>query len=130
MARPKAIALGASVLLVLGGLASLAQGEVSQKQGVRVTVNAGIAPKRLPRKGSAPVAVSVKGDIKALGGPSALPQLQHLSIAINGAGHQDANGIPPCRTGHITPSPTQEPLAPCRSSLIGEGSFSANVVLP
>ena len=130
MAKLRAIALLGSALLALGALSSLAQGEVSQKQGVRVTVSGGLAPTKLPRKGSAPVAVSVKGQIQALGGATALPQLQKLKIAINSAGHIDLRGIPHCRINHINPSTNQEALEACRSSLVGEGSFSANVVLP
>ncbi len=128
MGRTKVLAVGAMALTAI--FASLAQGEVSQKQGVRVTVNGGISPKRLPRRGSAPVSVSVSGDIEAKGGASALPQLQHLSIAINSAGELNLKGIPHCRINHINPSTNEEALAACRSSLVGEGAFRANVVLP
>jgi hypothetical protein len=128
MGKTKATALLGSALLALVAPGP-AQGETSQKQGIRVTVNGALAPKRLPRKGSAPVAVSVKGEIAAQSA-AVLPQLQKLAIAINGAGHLDVKGIPHCRIGHINPSTNQEALAACRSSLIGEGSFSANVVLP
>jgi hypothetical protein len=83
----------------------------------------------LPRKGSIPVSVSVAGEIEAKSA-EALPQLQRLTIAINSAGHLDIKGIPHCRIGHINPSTNEQALAACRSSLIGEGSFSANVVLP
>jgi hypothetical protein len=93
-------------------------------------VDGALTPKRLPRKGSAPVSVSVKGEIEALGGTEDLPQLQKLQIAINSAGHLDVAGIPHCRIGHINPSTNRQALEACRSSLIGEGSFSANVVLP
>jgi hypothetical protein len=130
MGKTKAAALGASSLLALCVLfSSLAQGETSQKQGVRVTVDGALSPKRLPRKGSVPVAVSVKGEITAKSA-DVLPQLQHLTIAINSAGHLDVAGIPHCRINHINPSTNEEALAACKSSLIGEGSFSANVVLP
>jgi len=128
MGRTKALA-GVGVLLALAALVPLAQGETTQKQGVRVTVNGALSPKRLPRKGSAPVAVSVDGQIQAKSA-EALPQLQHLSIAINGAGHLNVAGIPHCRINHINPSTNAEALAACRSSLVGEGTFSANVVLP
>jgi hypothetical protein len=94
-----------------------------------VSVDGALAPKRLPRKGSAPVAVSVKGEISAKSA-EVLPQLQHLQIAINSAGHLDVSGIPHCRINHINPSTNSEALAACKSSLVGEGSFSANVVLP
>jgi hypothetical protein len=130
MARAKATALLGSALLALALAPGLVQGEVSQKQGVRVTVDGGLSPSALPRKGSAPVAVNVDGQIQAQGGANALPQLQKLSIAINAAGKLDLHGIPHCRINHINPSTNEEALAACGSSLIGEGDFSANVVLP
>jgi hypothetical protein len=130
MGKPLATALLGSALMALALAPGLVQGEATQKQGIRVTVDGALKPKRLPRKGTAPVAVSVNGDIKALGGAEALPQLQRLTIAINSAGHLDVKGIPHCRIGHINPSTNQQALEACRSSLIGEGSFSANVVLP
>jgi hypothetical protein len=118
-----------SAAALTAALTQVSSAEVSQKDGVRVAVNGALSPKRLPRKGSAPVAVSVKGEITAKSA-SVLPQLQHLSIAINSAGHLDVSGIPHCRINHINPSTNQEALAACRNSLVGEGSFSANVVLP
>jgi len=103
--------------------------EITQKQGVRVTVQGDLSPTRLPRNGEAPVGVSVSGQIEALK-QGELPQLKAMSIAINQAGTLDVKGIPHCRINHINPSTTQQALSICRSSLIGEGSFSANVVLP
>jgi hypothetical protein len=129
MSRTRSIALLLSVAIAAAVLASASAAEVSQKQGIRVTVDGALSPKRLPRKGVAPVAVSVSGQIEAQS-TATLPQLQHLQIAINSAGHLDVKGIPHCRIGHINPSTNQEALAACKSSLIGEGSFSANVVLP
>jgi hypothetical protein len=128
MGRTKLIAVGAVALTAV--LASLARGEVSQKQGVKVAVSGSLSPKALPRKGSAPVSVAVEGQITATGGSQALPQLQHLEIAINQAGKLDLKGVPHCRINHINPSTNEEALAACKSSLVGEGTFSANVVLP
>jgi hypothetical protein len=119
----------ASATLASLALTSASSAEVAQKQGVRVTVDGALSPTKLPRKGSAPVGVSVSGHIEALK-QGELPQLKALSIAINSAGTLDVGGIPHCRINHIDPSTTQQALAMCRSSLIGEGSFSADVVLP
>jgi hypothetical protein len=102
---------------------------VSQKNGVRVAVNGKLSPSRLPRRGSVPVSVSVSGEIEPID-EATLPQLRKMTIAINGAGHLDLKGIPHCRIGHINPSTNQEALEACKSSLIGEGSFSADVKLP
>lgn len=110
-------------------LPSLAPAGVTQKQGVRVSVKGEIAPKRLPRHGTAPVSVSVAGHIAAAGSGSP-PQLRTMTIAINRQGHLSSRGIPLCRLGHINPSTTKAALAACGSSLVGEGHFSANVKLP
>jgi hypothetical protein len=122
----KALLASAAICMALApaGIA-----EVSQKQGVRVTVKGDLSPSALPRKGTAPVSVEVAGQIEALKS-TALPQLKAMSIAINAAGKLDLKGIPHCRINHINPSTTQQALGMCRSSLIGEGRFSANVVLP
>src|SRR6476646_9687641 len=53
-----------------------------------------------------------------------------MQSAINQAGILDLKGIPRCRINHINPSTTQQALSICGKALIGEGSFSANVVLP
>jgi hypothetical protein len=45
---------------------ALAQAEVTQRGGVRVTFEGKIAPKKLPRHGTAPVAVSVGGTIASV----------------------------------------------------------------
>jgi hypothetical protein len=105
------------------------QAEVAQKGGVRVSVSAGLAPNELPRSGTAPVAVSFAGQIKPASA-TAVPQLATLAIAINSHGKLLTNGLPRCRLGHISPSTTAEALQACRSSLVGEGSFSADVRLP
>jgi hypothetical protein len=92
-------------------------------------VRGSIVPNKLPRTGSAPVAVSFAGHVATskAGGP---PQLERISVAINRHGRLDTGGLPRCRIGQIRPSTTHEALATCRSALIGEGTFSADVKLP
>jgi hypothetical protein len=51
-------------------------------------------------------------------------------IQINRHGHLDSSGLPICRFKQIQPSTTSAALAACRRSLVGEGSFSADVELP
>lgn len=124
-----ALLAAAAAAVALPLLSPLARGEVSQREGVRVSVEGRIVPARLPRRGSAPVAVTIGGRISSAdpGGP---PRLETISIAINSRGHLTSRGIPLCRKGDIDPSTTREALAACRRSLVGAGSFSANVRLP
>lgn len=118
-----------AVAAALGQLGSSVSAEVSQKDGVRVSVNGEISPTELPRSGAAPVAVSLAGHIVPTT-PGRLPKLQRIAISINRHGELDTRAVPVCRLGHIDPSTTSEAMAACGPSLIGEGSFSANVKIP
>jgi hypothetical protein len=121
------VAARVAAVLAFGALLTPpAQAEVAQKGGVRVAVAGKMSPTKLPRSGGAPIAVSVSGQITPTV-PGALPKLEAISIAVNSHGHLQTKGIPLCRLGHIDPSTTQEALLACRSSLVGEGHFSADV---
>jgi hypothetical protein len=120
------IALAAALLLVWPPLSGA---EVSQKDGVRVSVQASMSPQALPRHGSAPIAISLAGHIASTK-RGQLPKLERIAIALNRNGRLERKGIPLCRLGHINPSTTQQALAACGSSLVGEGSFSADVRIP
>ena len=126
IAIPAALGLAATALLAHGPPASA---EVIQKGSVRVAVSGSLSPRRLPRRGTAPVSVSIGGRITstAPGGP---PQLKRVSFAFNRVGRMDRRGLPRCRLGHINPSTSREALLACRGSLVGDGRFSANVKFP
>ncbi len=121
--------IGVVTTFFLAVVATLAPAEIAQKQGVRVIVDGTLSPSKLPRKGTAPVSVEVSGEIETLKS-NELSQLKAMQIAINSAGKLDLRGIPHCRIGHINPSTTAQAQALCGDALVGEGHFSANVVLP
>lgn len=102
---------------------------VEQRRGVRVDFDGKLTPHVLPRHGTAPVGIIVDARISATGGQDP-PQLRRITIAINRNGHFTSTGLPVCRVDQIQPSTTDGALAACRGSLVGEGSFSANVKLP
>lgn len=103
--------------------------EVTQRGELRVSFTGSISPRALPRHGSAPVTASVGGQISTVDGSNP-PQLRKIAIAINRAGRFDTTGLPVCRLSSIDPSTSAGALAACRRSLIGQGSFSADVKLP
>jgi hypothetical protein len=129
MSTRSRLGLAAASILAAATMAVPTQAEVAQKGGVRVSVTGKMTPTKLPRRGTASVAVSLAGHITAAKA-DALPQLAEISFAINSYGELHTKGIPLCRLGHINPSTTAEALAACRSSLIGEGHFSADVRIP
>jgi hypothetical protein len=117
---------GGVAVLALGG--TLARAEVVQQDGVRVAVAGNLSPERLPRAGSAPIAVTVDGGIASVDG-SLPPTLRTLRIELNRHGRLETRGLPECRIGQIHPASTGRALAACRPALVGEGSFSVDVVL-
>lgn len=103
--------------------------EVAQKDGVRVSVTGRMIPTALPRAGSAPIAVSLAGRIIPTEA-GALPKLERIAIALNSHGRLRDSTIPHCRLRRIDPSTSAEARRVCRSSLVGEGRFSADVKIP
>jgi hypothetical protein len=122
----KTFALFAIASLLLGALASAAV--ITQKGNLRLAVQGKLSPKKLPRKGAAPIAVSVGGEISTTD-ESLPPQLKAIRIELNRNGVLDNTGLEVCPYAKIQPGSTSRALAGCRSSLVGEGSFSADITL-
>jgi hypothetical protein len=101
---------------------------VVQYGGVRVSFDARLTPKRLPRESSSGVHLSFGAKIAAADG-SVPPQLRGISIEINRNGRLDRAGLPLCRLSQIQPSTVEGALQECGPALVGEGTFSAKVLL-
>jgi hypothetical protein len=125
MKKALAVALG---VVALATALPLARAEVVQQGGLRVGFDGRLTPKALPRHGTAPVRVEVATKIAAAGGKQP-PQLRTLTLAINRYGQIDPDLVPKCTLRDIQPATTENALAACRESLIGRGTFSAEVQL-
>lgn len=125
--RTRSAAILAALCLLAS--ASLAAAEVTQEGNLRVSFTGGISPNALPRQGRAPVAVKFGGEIKTIDGQQP-PQLRTISLAINRNGRLDYTGLPVCHYHQIHPASTREAIETCPDSVIGRGTFGANVLLP
>jgi hypothetical protein len=128
MRARRAVAAAVALLALALACALPALADVVQRDGLRVAVEATMTPRALPRSGEAPVAVAVSGRISAVA-ETALPQLQRLTIEINRHGHFDFAGLPVCAISEIQPATNSRALGTCGPALVGQGSFSAQVVL-
>jgi hypothetical protein len=106
----------------------LAPAEVVQRGDLRISFAGSLTPRSLPRQGSAPVRVSVAARIASVEDRD-LPQLRQIEIAINRSGRFAPEGLPVCHLRQIQPSTTADALKACRRSLVGQGHFSARVLL-
>jgi hypothetical protein len=123
----KRAALAAGLLCL--PMAALAHAEVTQKGTLRVSFGGKIAPQKLPRVGSAPVAVSISGDITTTD-DTPPPQLRTITMSINRNGSLNYKGLPICHFDQIQPASTGEARENCASALVGHGRFRAAVELP
>lgn len=124
-----ATALCAATIAVASLVASTGRAETGFEKGVKVVVTGKLQPSALPRRGVRPIAVSFGGKISTVN-PDKPPKLTKLTIKINRYGRFDTHGLPRCRLRSIRPSTNGEALAACRSALVGEGTFSADVRFP
>jgi hypothetical protein len=118
-----------TIWLALLAFASMAKATVVQEGNLRITVLSQVLPYKLPRHGTAPIAVFVSGHLSAPHGgiPS---QLQEMSVEVNRHGLLQSKGLPACPLREIQPASTHRALSACSSSLIGSGQFWAHIVLP
>jgi hypothetical protein len=119
----------ATALALVAAAGALANAEVVQKGDLRVSFQGQFSPHALPRQGTVPIAVAIGGRISTTDGAPP-PQLRRITIEINRSGQLSAAGLPVCDLKDIQPSTNRGALAACGDSLVGTGSFSANVELP
>jgi hypothetical protein len=131
LTRRRGIAAGSLVLTLLAFVPATAPaaGEVAQQGNIRVSFSGSLSPKRLPRKGLAPVSVKLVGRISTVDG-GIPPPLTAIEIAINRAGHLDPRAVPYCHLMDIRSASTAQAQRACGASQIGDGSFNAVVSDP
>jgi hypothetical protein len=130
-AKPKQRRRASALLLTLAtlGLAAYASAAVIQEQGLRVTVLSQIQPFKLPRTGTAPIAVFISGHIATPSGETP-PQLQKMTVKVNRHGLLQSKGLPSCTVAQVQPASDERALSQCGNALIGSGRFYASVVFP
>jgi hypothetical protein len=118
--------LGVAICLAVAGMATAA---VIQQENLRITVLSQIQPYKLPRTGTAPIAVFISGHIAT---PSGLtpPQLQKMTVKVNRHGLLQSKGLPTCTLPEVQPASTERALSQCGDALVGSGRFWATIVLP
>jgi hypothetical protein len=123
------LAIPIALLLTALLSASIARGELTQSEGLRVAFDGGFSPSTLPRNRPVPVTVRIDGSIGTVNG-SEPPQLRQISFAINRNGKLYSSGLPSCPIELLQSTTSQAALARCRPALIGRGSFGADVDFP
>jgi hypothetical protein len=106
-----------------------ARGETVRQGSLQVAFGGSVAPQLLPRTGTTPIAVTIRGHVTALTG-SPPPSLRRIAIEVNRLGVLDRQGLPACPLGRLRASSTEAALEQCRPAMVGEGRVSGVLVLP
>jgi hypothetical protein len=108
---------------------SLVSAEVITGGNYRISFSGSMTPAKLPRAGSHPISVSVRGAVRPLpGAPS--PALREFTVSINRHARLSLRGLPVCPRSRIVGHSTSQALASCRDALVGSGEFTAHIDLP
>jgi len=131
--RKKAAVRLALVVAALTGAVSLvasgAAGEVVRVDNLEVFVDGGITPKKLPKKGQAPITLTVEGKIGTTDG-SHVPALKTLDLQFDKAGSIYTKGLPTCTASKLQSTLTTQAKKACGSALVGTGRVSAEIAFP
>lgn len=123
------LVLAAATLAVAACAAGAAQAEVEQQGDVIVVFDGGISPRSLPRKGVAPVAVSIDSSFKSAEGAEPPAQLREITIAINHGGKIFDKGLPTCRVRKIQPTTMRAAHRICGGAIVGSGHVQLRIYL-
>jgi hypothetical protein len=118
-----------AALCCFGSLVSGAGGETVRQGSLQVSFGGSVAPHLLPRTGTTPISVAIRGHVRTLaGGPP--PSLRRIAIEVNRLGVLERRGLPACPLGRLRASSTESALTQCHAALVGEGRVSGVLVLP
>lgn len=110
-------------------IVSSAAGVTRQSENLRITVLGQVKPFKLPRFGTAPIAVFIAGHLDAVEG-GVPPQLKRMTILVNRHGLLRDAGLPHCPLAAIKTATSDHALGSCGDALVGSGRFWASIILP
>lgn len=106
-----------------------AAGETVRQGSLQVSFGGSVAPHLLPRVGTTPIAVTIRGHVRGLT-DAPPPSLRRIAIEVNRLGVLERRGLPACPLGRLRASSTAAALEACRGALVGEGKVGGVLVLP
>jgi hypothetical protein len=121
------------LLVVAGGVlapvAGPAGAERAQSGNIIVSLDGGIAPRKLPRDHSVPVAVQLRGGISTAD-QSPLPRVNQIKLALAYRGKLDTKGLAVCPRARLRSGDNVHAMEACGNALVGRGKLYARVFLP
>lgn len=131
--KKRLLAIPLAVLAVSVPLgAALAAGEkpVSVRAGNLIfTVTGNASPKKLPRRGLAPVSFHTSGRIATVDGGHP-PAISEVTLDTGKAGNIEADKFPSCAQGRLEATTTEQAKSACGDAIVGTGLGEVEVQFP
>jgi hypothetical protein len=124
------VTLALSAALALTGAAVAVAASTTVRAGNLVlTFGSSVAPKKLPRRQLAPIALHVSGKIGTTDAthPSAF---REAVVEIDRNGEIDTRGVPVCKGGQLQARDTREAKRVCGKALVGNGNAHVEIAFP
>jgi hypothetical protein len=112
-----------------GGLIVSAGADTVKIDGLVFSVDGAVTPKVLPRRGEAPISLTVSGRIEKEDGTHP-PALNTLLLEFDKNGRLNTKGLPTCTVGKLLNTLTAQAKRVCGKALVGSGRVSADIALP
>ncbi len=107
----------------------MARAEIAKSGGVTVSFHGDISPQKLPRTGTAPVAVQMGAKIKGTD-PNDPPVLERIVLQINSHGILQSKGLATCSLPKLSSVSSATAKKACGDALVGHGNVTSRVTLP
>lgn len=130
----KLLALAAVTAFAVLGAAAIAGAltKVTLKSvpnNIEATFEGGATPKALPKKGTAPVSLTLNGKMASLNGEH-LKALDTVTLDFDKAGKINTKGLASCSVAKLLSTTTKDAEKKCRSAIVGKGNVQADIALP
>ena len=124
------MALGAALAVAVAGIATADKPTVVQVGNLKLTLNGGFSPKKLPKKGKpAPITLNVSGKIQSVDGTH-IPAVKEIIVETDKNGSIDVKGLPKCTSGKLQAQDTKAAEKICKKAIIGKGTTNVEVEFP
>jgi hypothetical protein len=96
---------------------------------IKATFEGGATPKALPKKGTAPVSLTLNGKMASLNGEH-LKALDTVTLDFDKAGKINTTGLASCTQGKLLSTTTKDAEKKCKDAIVGKGNVTAAISLP
>jgi hypothetical protein len=123
------LALAAALAVVVAGIAAAEKPVVVQQGNLKITVNGGFSPKKLPKTKLSPIALTVSGKVETVDGTHP-PALREFIVETDKNGAINAKGLPVCTAGKLNSQDTKHAKLACPDAIVGEGKTDVEIAFP